>query len=170
MRRRSEHAESRSANRHRHARSASSNQGDLPQQAEVYEYTGPYTDLEGDRGDQLTKLKLEEWESCAKRFYGVGSLPGVDVGRWFALLDHPEHDRDSAEDRKCAVVETNWYIRNTLPAGESRTLLFPPAARPTPRSTRLDDRLRVSLALEVEYFHAQLQMRSGRRAAALRQY
>ncbi|KWC66059.1 type VI secretion system Vgr family protein [Burkholderia ubonensis] len=96
------------------------NQGDLPQQAEVYEYTGPYSYLEEDRGNQLTKLRLEEWESRAKRFCGVGSLPGIDVGRWFALFDHPEHDRDAVEDRKFAVVEATWYIRNNLPVGESR--------------------------------------------------
>ncbi|KVM80470.1 type VI secretion protein [Burkholderia ubonensis] len=96
------------------------NQGDLPQQAEVYEYTGPYTYLEDDRGDRLTKLKLEEWESRAKRFHGVGSVPSIDVGHWFSLLDHPEHDWDSADDRKFVVVETNWYIRNNLPVGESR--------------------------------------------------
>ncbi|KWB62462.1 type VI secretion protein [Burkholderia ubonensis] len=95
------------------------NQGDLPQQAEVYEYTGPYTFQQDDRGDQLTKLRLEEWESRAKRFYGVGSLPSIDVGRWFTLLDHPEHDRDSIEDRKFAVVEATWYIRNNLPVGGS---------------------------------------------------
>ncbi|OJA71581.1 type VI secretion protein [Burkholderia ubonensis] len=96
------------------------NQGDLPQQAEVYEYTGPYTYLEDDRGDRLTKLKLEEWESRAKRFHGVGSVPSIDVGHWFSLLDHPEHDWGSADDRKFVVVETNWYIRNNLPVGESR--------------------------------------------------
>ncbi|UXU90009.1 type VI secretion system Vgr family protein [Burkholderia sp. S-53] len=96
------------------------NQGDLPQQAEVYEYTGPYTYLDDDRGDRLAKLKLEEWESRAKRFHGVGSVPSIDVGRWFSLLDHPEHDGDSAEDRKFAVVEATWYIRNNLPVGESR--------------------------------------------------
>lgn len=96
------------------------NQGDLPQQAEVYEYTGPYSYLEEDRGNQLTKLRLEEWESRAKRFCGVGSLPGIDVGRWFALFDHPEHDRDAVEDRKFAVVEATWYIRNNLPVGNSQ--------------------------------------------------
>ncbi|VWB09612.1 Rhs element Vgr protein [Burkholderia lata] len=96
------------------------NQGELPQQAEVYEYTGPYTYLDDDRGDQLTKLKLEEWESRAKRFRGVASAPSIDVGGWFSLLDHPEHDGDSAEDRKFAVVEATWYIRNNLPIGETR--------------------------------------------------
>ncbi|MGU3780220.1 type VI secretion system tip protein TssI/VgrG [Burkholderia metallica] len=95
------------------------NQGELPQQAEVYEYTGPYTYLDDDRGDRLTKLKLEEWESRAKRFRGVASAPSIDVGGWFSLLDHPEHDGDSAEDRKFAVVEATWYIRNNLPIGET---------------------------------------------------
>ncbi|WGS45241.1 type VI secretion system tip protein VgrG [Burkholderia sp. JSH-S8] len=97
------------------------NQGDLPQQAEVYEYTGPYTYLEDDRGDQLTKLMLEEWESRAKRFYGIGSAPSIDVGHRFSLLDHPEHDLDSAEDRKFTVVEATWYIRNNLPVAEGRS-------------------------------------------------
>lgn len=36
------------------------------------------------------------------------------------MLDHPEHDGDSAEDRKFAVVEATWYIRNNLPVGETR--------------------------------------------------
>ncbi|MBF3712172.1 type VI secretion system tip protein VgrG [Burkholderia pseudomallei] len=104
-------------------------QGDLPQQAEVYEYTGPYTYLEEGRGEQLTKLRLEEWESRAKRFRGVGSMPSIDVGQWFTLLDHPEHDRDAVEDRKFAVVEATWYIRNNLPASEGRSYPYSLDAR-----------------------------------------
>ncbi|HDR9053534.1 TPA: type VI secretion system tip protein VgrG [Burkholderia vietnamiensis] len=104
-------------------------QGDLPQQAEVYEYTGPYTYPDEGRGEQLTKLKLEEWESRAKRFRGVGSMPSIDVGQWFTLLDHPEHDRDAAEDRKFAVVEATWYIRNNLPASEGRSYPYSLDAR-----------------------------------------
>lgn len=104
-------------------------QGDLPQQAEFYEYTGPYTYPDEGRGEQLTKLRLEEWESRAKRFRGVGSMPSIDVGQWFALLDHPEHDRDAAEDRKFAVVEATWYIRNNLPASEGRSYPYSLDAR-----------------------------------------
>ncbi|MET3551971.1 type VI secretion system tip protein VgrG [Burkholderia sp. 567] len=104
-------------------------QGDLPQQSEVYEYTGPYTYQDEGRGEQLTKLRLEEWESRAKRFRGVGSTPGIDVGQWFTLLDHPEHDRDAAEDRKFAVVEATWYIRNNLPASEGRSYPYSLDAR-----------------------------------------
>lgn len=104
-------------------------QGDLPQQAEFYEYTGPYTYPDEGRGEQLTKLRLEEWESRAKRFRGVGSMPNIDVGQWFTLLDHPEHDRDAAEDRKFAVVEATWYIRNNLPASEGRAYPYSLDAR-----------------------------------------
>ncbi|MBU9199949.1 type VI secretion system tip protein VgrG [Burkholderia multivorans] len=96
------------------------NQGELPQQTEVYEYTGPYTYRDDDRGDRLAKLKLEEWESRAKRFHGVASIPSIDVGGWFSLLDHPEHDGDSVEDREFAVVEATWNIRNNLPIGDTR--------------------------------------------------
>ena len=104
-------------------------QGDLPQQAEVYEYSGPYTYQDEGRGEQLTKFRLEEWESRAKRFRGVGSMPSIDVGQWFTLLDHPEHDRDAVEDRKFAVVEATWYIRNNLPASEGRSYPYSLDAR-----------------------------------------
>ncbi|MBK3779998.1 type VI secretion system tip protein VgrG [Paraburkholderia aspalathi] len=96
------------------------NQGDLPAQAEVYEYTGAYTYLDDDRGDSLTKLRLEEWESQAKRFFGVGAVRSVDAGLWFSLEHHPAHERDEADDREFAVVAATWYIRNNLPIGNVR--------------------------------------------------
>ncbi|RAD54752.1 phage late control D family protein, partial [Burkholderia multivorans] len=37
-------------------------QGELPDQLEVYEYTGAYTYLDQSRGDHLTKIRMEEWE------------------------------------------------------------------------------------------------------------
>jgi hypothetical protein len=39
---------------------------------------------------------LEEWESRAKRFVGIGSVRRIETGRYFQLADHPEHDLDSA--------------------------------------------------------------------------
>ncbi|WP_179405471.1 type VI secretion system Vgr family protein [Burkholderia guangdongensis] len=88
---------------------------ELPEQLEVYEYTGPYTYLERERGDHLTKVRMEEWESRAKRFYGAGGLREIDAGRWFELIGHPEHDRDSAERRQFAVIEAVWLIENNIP-------------------------------------------------------
>jgi type VI secretion system secreted protein VgrG len=90
-------------------------QGSLPEQTEVYEYTGAYTYLDQSRGEQLSKVHLEEWESRAKRFFGVGSVRGIDAGRRFELTGHPEHDRDSASQREFAAIKVRRYIENNLP-------------------------------------------------------
>ncbi|AXE92445.1 type VI secretion system Vgr family protein [Paraburkholderia terricola] len=99
-------------------------QGNLPQQAEVYEYTGAYTYGSQDRGDTLSKIRMEEWESRAKRFYGSGGVRGTDAGRWFELDDHPDHATDSGQNRQFAVIEAAWFIENNLPVS-SRAADFP---------------------------------------------
>lgn len=91
------------------------NQGALPDQAEVYEYTGAYTYPKQDRGDQLSGIRMEEWESRAKRFEGVGGMRRIDAGRRFVLSGHPDHDRDQANQKEFAVIETSWVIANNLP-------------------------------------------------------
>ncbi|VWD57693.1 type VI secretion system Vgr family protein [Burkholderia contaminans] len=93
-------------------------QGDLPGQMEIYEYTGAYTYAGQDRGEHLSKIRLEEWESRAKRFFGVGGVRGIDAGRRFTLADHPEHDRDSAQDREFAALKVSRYIENNLPISD----------------------------------------------------
>jgi len=100
------------------------NQGMLPSQAEVYEYTGAYTFSAQPQGDQLSRIRVEEWESRAKRFIGVGSLRNIDAGRRFVLQGHPDHDRDPAIQNEFAVIETTWVIVNNLPVGD-REAAFP---------------------------------------------
>jgi type VI secretion system secreted protein VgrG len=95
------------------------NQGDLPSQTEVYEYTGPYTFLKQDRGDQLSKVRLEEWESRAKRFTGIGSVRRLDVGRWFELQDHPDHT-DGGQQNQFAVIGLRWFVENNLPVSGNK--------------------------------------------------
>lgn len=90
-------------------------QGNLPEQAEIYEYTGAYTYLDQTRGEQLSKVHLEEWESRAKRFFGLGSVRGIDAGGRFGLAGHPEHDRDPASQREFAAIKVRRYIENNLP-------------------------------------------------------
>lgn len=90
-------------------------QGALPPQTEVYEYTGSYTYLDQARGDHLTKVRMEEWESRAKRFYGSGGLRAIDAGRRFVITDHPAHDQDSGEQREFASIEIEWTVENNLP-------------------------------------------------------
>ncbi|AOI92689.1 type VI secretion system tip protein VgrG [Burkholderia pseudomultivorans] len=101
---------------------------ELPEELEVYEYTGPYTYFKDDRGEYLTKIRMEEWESRAKRFYGMGGLRGVDAGRWFELTGHPEHDRDPAGRREFVVIEATWLIENNLP-GSSHHANLPGSLR-----------------------------------------
>ncbi|WP_321951190.1 type VI secretion system Vgr family protein [Paraburkholderia bannensis] len=100
------------------------NQGDLPDQAEVYEYTGAYSWLTHERGEQLSRIRMEEWESRAKRFDGMGGLRGIDAGRRFILERHPDHDMDHANNREFAVVDTIWAIINNLPTA-SQNAGFP---------------------------------------------
>ncbi|MEX3973205.1 type VI secretion system Vgr family protein [Paraburkholderia caribensis] len=90
-------------------------QGNLPAQAEVYEYTGAYTYGEQQHGDRLSTIRMEEWESRAKRFHGSGGVRRIDAGRWFELVDHPAHEGDSEQDRQFAIIEAVWYIENNLP-------------------------------------------------------
>ncbi|WP_321932318.1 phage late control D family protein, partial [Paraburkholderia guartelaensis] len=99
--------------------------GELPQQMEVYEYTGAYTYGEQSRGDALSAIRMEEWESRAKRFEGAGAVRRLDAGCWFELDGHPEHDSDSAQNRQFAVIEAAWYIENNLPVSASQQQAFP---------------------------------------------
>ncbi|WP_246796968.1 type VI secretion system Vgr family protein [Burkholderia perseverans] len=93
-------------------------QGNLPEQAEVYEYTGAYTYGVQDRGDHLSRMRLEEWESRAKRFFAAGGVRGIDAGLRFELSGHPEHDRDPAGQREFAAIKVRRYIENNLPLSD----------------------------------------------------
>ncbi|RQR56332.1 type VI secretion system tip protein VgrG [Burkholderia sp. Bp9125] len=98
-----------------------SGQGDLPEHAEVYEYTGAYTYPNQKRGEQLSRIHLEEWESRAKRFFAAGGVRGIEAGLRFELTGHPEHDRDPAEQRAFAAIKVRRYIENNLPLSDQET-------------------------------------------------
>ncbi|WP_082193518.1 type VI secretion system Vgr family protein [Burkholderia gladioli] len=93
-------------------------QGALPEQTEVYEYTGAYTYPQQDRGEHLSRIHLEEWESRAKRFFGAGGVRGIDAGLRFDLTGHPEHDGDSTSQREFAAITVRRYIENNLPLSD----------------------------------------------------
>ncbi|RAQ12763.1 type VI secretion system tip protein VgrG [Burkholderia cepacia] len=114
------------------------NQGDLPAQMEVYEYTGAYTYPKQDRGDHLSRLRMEEWESEAKRFHGVASLRRADAGRRFTMTGHPEHDLDPAAQREFAVIDVEWAIVNNLLLSKYETN-FPHSLYHVLKNARDDD-------------------------------
>jgi len=95
------------------------NQGSLPSQTEVYEYSGAYTYREQERGDVLSKIRMEEWESRAKRFYGAGAVRRLDTGQWFELANHPDHGSGDAQERQFAILSVEWVVENNLPISRS---------------------------------------------------
>ncbi|QGZ61165.1 type VI secretion system Vgr family protein [Paraburkholderia acidisoli] len=105
-------------------------QGALPPQNEVYEYTGAYTYGDQDRGDRLSKIRMEEWESRAKRYVGAAGVRSVDAGRWFELDNHPGHATDNAQNRQFVVIKAAWFIENNLPVSH-QTADFPHSLKST---------------------------------------
>ena len=96
-------------------RSAISPRDDIPAQGEVYDYTGAYSWGVRDSGEHRNAVRVEAWESQMKRFHGIGSLRSAMPGYWFVLEGHPVHDKEPAENREFAIIETTWTIRNNLP-------------------------------------------------------
>ncbi len=94
-------------------------QGDLPNQTEVYTYTGAYTYGAHGNGNRQSTIRMEEWESRAKRFHGIGGMRGIDAGRVFELTGHAAHPPAEQDGNRFAVVETEWWIRNNIPATPS---------------------------------------------------
>ena len=93
--------------------------GDLPGQLEIYEYTGAYTYSTPAHGDKQARIRVEEWESSMKRFFGVSGERSLQVGRWFTFEDHPAHRGDSEEDRQFVIISLDWCIENNLPLSNS---------------------------------------------------
>ncbi|MFP5391008.1 MAG: type VI secretion system Vgr family protein [Gammaproteobacteria bacterium] len=89
--------------------------GSIPSQLEVYEYTGAYTSTDSDHGADQSRIRVQEWESRAKRFNGTSGLRNLPAGRWFTLTDHPAHMEAAPEARQFVVLGVEWAIENNLP-------------------------------------------------------
>lgn len=109
--------------------------GELPRQLEVYEYTGAYAYSKREQGDKQSRIRVEEWESSMKRFYGVSGVRSLRVGSWFTLEDHPAHCDDTEQDRQFAIIELQWCIENNLP-GSNRFKDFPGSLSPQVKAFR----------------------------------
>ena len=114
--------------------------GELPSQLESYEYTGAYTYGQQDLGERQSRVRVEEWESGAKRFHGTSGLRQLSAGNWFTLEARAGHEGDSVEERQFAVIAVQWAIENNLPLSSQLTD-FPGSLK-----SQLDDfRLQASL-------------------------
>lgn len=94
--------------------------GGIPSQLEVYEYTGAYTRSDPEHGADQSRVRVQEWESRNKRFFGTSGVRHLPVGCWFTLIDHPAHDDDVAEEREFIVLGVEWAIENNLPLSSTQ--------------------------------------------------
>jgi type VI secretion system secreted protein VgrG len=94
--------------------------GNVPSQLEIYEYTGPYTSSDSSHGAAQSRVRVQEWESRAKRFFGTAGVRHLPVGFWFTLNCHPAHAEDAAEARQFVVLDTEWAIENNLPVSATQ--------------------------------------------------
>lgn len=89
--------------------------GGIPSQLELYEYTGAYTSADMEHGGDQARVRVQEWESRIKRFFGTSGVRRLPVGNWFTLLDHPAHAEEAEEERQFIVLGVEWSIENNLP-------------------------------------------------------
>lgn len=94
--------------------------GRIPSQLEVYEYTGAYTNSGVNHGTEQSRVRVEEWESRAKRFFGTSGVRDLPVGSWFTLINHPAHNEVVNEARQFVVLNVEWSIENNLPLSKTQ--------------------------------------------------
>ncbi|WP_338032497.1 contractile injection system protein, VgrG/Pvc8 family [Dechloromonas denitrificans] len=71
-----------------------------------------------------------------KQFHGEGSVRTAAPGTTFLLADHPEHDRDMAEQRRFLITAITHHACNNL--GETR-IGTSPAVDPQKSSKTKDE-------------------------------
>jgi type VI secretion system secreted protein VgrG len=98
-------------------------QGAVPA-VESYEYAGAYGFANGQDGDRLSRVRMEEPEAIAKTFDGAGNNRYVQPGRTFRLTGHfsedwsPHNDKQGEEqDHEFLIISvehsaTNNYLQN----------------------------------------------------------
>lgn len=89
--------------------------GSIPPQLEMYEYSGAYASSSAEHAAAQSRIRVQEWESHAKRFFGVSGVRTWPAGSWFTLADHPAHEGDAAEACEFVVLAVEWAIENNLP-------------------------------------------------------
>jgi type VI secretion system secreted protein VgrG len=92
-------------------------QGNVPT-IESYEYTGALGFSDGDSGQALARLRMEEMEAAGKQFHGAGNNRRIAPGRWFRLSGHfdsPAHG-DSNQASEFLVVEARHRASNNYQA------------------------------------------------------
>ncbi|MEM4988944.1 type VI secretion system tip protein TssI/VgrG [Collimonas sp. H4R21] len=97
------------------ARRITPEHGNIPEQLEVYEYTGAYTYGQRAQGDLQAQNTVEGWESQAKRYFAWSAVRRMAVGSYFSFEGHADHAEGTDEQRQFIVIGLHWYVENNLP-------------------------------------------------------
>jgi len=105
-------------------------QGSVPSM-EVYEYTGSYGFKNGEAGDALVRLRMQEIEAHGKHFEGSGDDDRLMPGRWFKLTDQGSPvlraagaGGEDTQDNEFLVVAVTHHASNNYEASEGGTATY----------------------------------------------
>ncbi|KWF93237.1 type IV secretion protein Rhs [Burkholderia cepacia] len=86
----------------------------------IYQPTA-YGYPDSDSGEGRARRRVEEWDSRARRYFGVGGLRWLDAGSRFTLDNHPRHPESDPKKREFLVIEARWFIENNVSIGRQAT-------------------------------------------------
>jgi len=92
-------------------------QGDV-EAFELFDFPGHYTHGTHDDGEALVRNRLEALEVQAKIFHGASNCRGMSIGHTFELLQHYDHDNDSADDRQFLLLSIQHGGSNNYLSGK----------------------------------------------------
>ncbi len=81
---------------------------------ESYDPQGPYYGRNREEIEHYAHLRQQARDLANKTFRGAGTARALEVGTWFELRDHPEHDQDDLEDRQFLVTCLTFEAHNNL--------------------------------------------------------
>lgn len=96
---------------------------------------GQYAWQNAAHGERMLNNQRQAIDARLKQFHGEGSVRAAAPGTTFVLADHPEHDRDTAEQRRFLITAITHHAHNNL--GETR-IGATPAVDPQ-KSTKTKD-------------------------------
>jgi type VI secretion system secreted protein VgrG len=120
------------------------NQGEVPK-LEVYDGTPGHAYRSQAEGERYARLRMEEYESRAKRFYGSSDCPDLRAGHSTVLTHHHWFDARNPDADRLLITRVEHHGRNNIVAGteasyrnqfecqRQRVPYRPPLVHPRPR-------------------------------------
>ncbi|RBF05853.1 type VI secretion system tip protein VgrG, partial [Xanthomonas oryzae pv. oryzae] len=87
-----------------------------------YSALSPYYASDSAEYARYAQVRQTWHDQRAKTWYGGATTPGLEVGTYVEIADHPSLAEDSSEQRQFVVTEQFLDITNNLPADMTRQL------------------------------------------------